>query len=79
MPIERQGPLPPEAEVVEESSEAVSRLPKSILGGKDVAVGDVVRVEVVDLGDDDFGVKYAKETVTEEPKGGVSKMAAEFD
>lgn len=79
MPIERNSMESFGAsEEVGESSNS-TRLPKSILSGKEVAVGDVVRLTVTDIGNDDFGVEYATETVEEKPTKGVASLAAEFD
>lgn len=74
MPIERLAL----SESVGETTPS-TRLPKSILAGNEVAVGDVVRLTVTDIGDDDIGVEYATETVEEKPTKGVSALASEFD
>lgn len=71
------------SEVVEEptSEEVTASLPVSILAGKTVAPGDVVRLEVVSL-DDEGGnvvVRYAAEAPAPEKAEGISGMAAEFD
>lgn len=63
--------------------EATASLPVSLLAGKSVSPGDVVRLEVVSV-DDKGGhvtVKYAAEPPAEEPatKPGVEGMASEFD
>ncbi len=54
-------------------------LPMSILAGKSVEPGDVVRLEVVSKDDEEgnITVKYAETPAPE--KQGVSGMAAEFD
>ena len=86
MPIERQAIMSedmPMEEPTEEVAEETVSLPMTILGGKSVAAGDVVRLEVVSV-DEDGGnvtVKYATESeapAAEEPMG-VEGMAAEFD
>lgn len=71
--------MPPGEEEVETTEETVS-IPVSLLAGKSVAPGDVVRLEVVSL-DDEGGnvvVKYATEAPAPETVGAES-MAAEFD
>lgn len=80
MAIERVGLGEPE--VSEEVSEEVVTIPKSILGGREVAVGDVVRLRVTDIDDNPDGVlsaKYATEEAEAKPTKGVSAMASEFD
>lgn len=68
-------------EVVEETAEESVQIPTSILGGQSVAPGDVVRLEVVSLDDENgvINVKYAKPKTDEPKKLGVEALAAEFD
>lgn len=70
----------PEAEVAEEVVAESASIPLSILGGQTVTPGDVVRLEVVSLDDENgvINVKYAKPKA-EPKKLGVDAMAAEFD
>lgn len=67
-----------EMESPEEESSDSATLPASVLGGKDVKVGDVVRVKVTAVADDG---SVTVEAVGEEsnPKMGVKAMQAEFD
>lgn len=69
-------------EAMEETAEEVTAsLPVSILAGKTVAPGDVVRLEVVSL-DDEGGnvvVRYATEAPAPGGKRGMEGLAAEFD
>ena len=66
-----------------EATEETVSLPASLLAGKSVTPGDVVRLEVVSVDDDGASVtvKYAAEPVAEEPAEsvGLEGMAAEFD
>lgn len=92
MPIERYSEMPdtepaaeaPEAEQAEAPmEEATASLPMSLLAGKSVAPGDVVRLEVVGV-DDEGGnvtVKYASEppVAAADEKRGLDGMAAAFD
>lgn len=62
------------------SDEVTASIPVSLLAGKTVAPGDVVRLEVVSM-DDEGGnvvVKYAAEAPAPEAQG-AEGMAAEFD
>lgn len=73
--------MPPGAESEAAATEEVTAsLPVSILAGKSVSRGDVLRLEVVSL-DEEGGavtVKYATEAPAPEAVGAES-MAAEFD
>lgn len=63
----------------EETSETVS-LPASMLGGKSVAPGDVVRLKVVDIGDDgSVSVTYAEEPEKQKATRGQEAIAAAFE
>ena len=73
----------PESEGMEMEAEAVSetvQIPTTLLGGKTVSPGDVVRLEVVDV-DEDGGFVNVKYSQPKAPpkKQGVEAMAAEFD
>lgn len=73
--------VPPGGEETEvEATEETASIPVSLLAGKTVAPGDVLRLEVVALDDEggNLTVKYAASPPPEE-KGGVDSMAAEFD
>jgi len=68
------------APVEETTEEATASIPVSLLAGKTVAPGDVVRLEVVSM-DEEGGnvtVKYAATPKAPE-KVGMESMAAEFD
>jgi len=80
MAIEREE-MPEEMteEGMSEVAETVS-LPPSILGGQTVAPGDIVRLEVVEVGEDgSVSVKYATESKSETPARGESAIAAAFE
>ena len=66
---------------MEESTESETvSIPLSMLAGKSVSPGDVIRLEVVES-DDEGGVvkvKYATET-EDEPMGGIEGAAAAFE
>ena len=84
MPIEKamafDDKLQPEVEseevVAEEPAETVT-ISMEMLGGKSVKPGDVVRLEVVDVSDEDgtVSVRYPKMAKT----GGIKEAAASFD
>lgn len=71
----------------DDASEETASLPVSILAGKTVEPGDVVRLEVVSVDDGNITVKYATESPEkkdhececEKEDKGVKSMAAEFD
>lgn len=66
---------------VEEVAEETVSIPASLLGGKTVAAGDKVSLEVVDV-DEENGmvhVRYAQAPKEQPKKLGVEAMAAEFD
>jgi len=93
MAIERYSEMPDSEPPMEEqeqsepmeaaADEATASLPMSLLAGKSVAPGDVVRLEVVSTDDENGNVvvKYASEPAVAAPeeKRGVSGMAAAFD
>jgi hypothetical protein len=60
-------PIEPSEEVEEESiAEETAVLSPTLIGGQEVSPGDVVRLQVVSIGDDGITVKYAAEEVAEE-------------
>lgn len=68
----------PMEETPEEGSETTS-IPASILGGKSVSPGDVIRLEVVKSDEDGtVTVKYASGE-EDEPMGGIAGAAAKFE
>lgn len=74
-----EGEVPEEG--VEESVSETASLPLSMLGGKAATAGDVVRLEVVDVDEDNglLTVRYATETEDKPKALGVDAMAAAFE
>lgn len=68
------------SEMAHEGMEESATIPTSLLGGQAVSPGDVVRLEVVSLDEENglVNVKYAKPKA-EPKKLGVEALAAEFD
>lgn len=66
---------------VEEAVEETVQIPASMLGGKTVAAGDKVSLEVVEVDEENgvINVRYAKPKEAQPKKLGVEAMAAEFD
>ncbi len=71
----------PDAEATEETASV--QIPKSIIGDQEVKPGDVVRLEVVSVDDDNgmLNVKYAEPKEEAPPEEGptISSMAAKFE
>jgi len=86
MPIEQymQGVMGEDTDTVPgsemETDVETAVIPKTIVKGKEVSIGDVIRLTVTDMDDDNLTVSYESETETEPIKeGGMKELAAEFD
>lgn len=68
----------PEMEEMEtETAEETTMLPITLLAGQKVAPGDVVRLEVVSVNDDDGSVEVKYATATPKPSA-IDGMASKF-
>lgn len=79
MAIMRKGEAPPKTAMAAEES-VTTVIPAAMLGGQEVAPGDVVQLEVVSVDSEtgDVTARYAMPEETEEV-GGIDEMSAAFE